>query len=122
MSTNFVKESLGDSADPTKLFFDTYGIAPLEFNSVDFDSSITFFKSKGFEEDAAIVTASTLLKQAKLDNISVQKLLDTMKGFTDLEISALVGEILNNNRSPISILGYRVRNNGSDLITRNVAV
>jgi hypothetical protein len=122
MSTNFVKESPGDSADPTKLFFDTYGIAPLEFNSIDFDSSVTFFKSKGFEEDAAIVTASTLLKQAKLDNISVQKLLDTMKGFTDLEISALVGEILNNNRSPISILGYRVRNNGSDLITRNVAV
>jgi len=122
VSTNFVKETLGDSADPTKLFFDTYGIAPLEFNSTDFDSAVTFFKSRGFEEDAAIVTASTLLKQAKLDNASVQKLIDTLKGFTDLQISALVGEILNNNRSPISILGYRIKNRKTDLITRNVIV
>ncbi len=122
MATNFVKETVGDSADPTKLFFDTYGIAPLEFNSVDFDSAISFFKTRGFEEDAAIVTASTLLKQAKLDNISVQKLLDSLSGFTGLQISALVGEILNNNRSPISTLGYRVRNGKTDLITRNVLV
>jgi hypothetical protein len=122
VSTNFVKETLGDSADPTKLFFDTYGIAPLEFSSTDFDSAVTFFKSRGFEEDAAIVTASTLLKQAKLDNASVQKLIDTLKGFTDLQISALVGEILNNNRSPISILGYRIKNRKTDLITRNVIV
>ena len=122
MATNLITEPLADSAQPTKLFFDTYGIAPLEFNSVEFDSAITFFKSKGFEEDAAVITASTVLKQAKLDNLSVQKLLDSLKGFNDLQISALVGEILNNTRSPISTLGFRVTNNGSDLITRNVVV
>jgi hypothetical protein len=104
------------------LFFDTYGIAPLEFNAVEFDLAIAFFKSKGFEDDAAVITASTILKQAKLDNMQVQQLLDSLKGFNDLQISALVGEILNNNRSPISTLGFRVVNNRSDLITRNVAI
>lgn len=122
MATNLIRETPGDSASSTKLFFDTYGISPLEFNSVDFDSAVTFFKSKGFEEDAAIVTASTVLKQAKLDNMSVQKLLDTLSGFNDIQISALVGEILNNNRSPISVLGYRVKNSRTDFVTRNVAV
>ena len=122
MATNLITESLADSAQPTKLFFDTYGITPLEFNAIEFDLAITFFKSRGFEEDAAVITASTILKQAKLDNLSVQKLLDSLKGFNDLQISALVGEILNNTRSPISTLGFRVTNNGSDLITRNVVV
>jgi hypothetical protein len=122
MATNFVKEISEDSATPTKLFFDTYGISPLEFNAVDFDSAISFFKARGFEEDAAIITGSTLLKQAKLDNMSVQKLLDTLKGFDNLQISALVGEILNNNRSPISTLGYRVSEKKSNLVTRNIVI
>jgi hypothetical protein len=122
MATNFVKETFTDSARSTKLFFDTYGIAPLEFNAVDFDAAITFFKSRGFEEDAAVVTASTLLKQTILDNMSIQKILDTLSGFTNLQISSLVGEILNNNRSPISTLGFRVSKKNSELITRNVAV
>ncbi len=122
MATNLITEPFADSAQPTKLFFDTYGITPLEFNAVEFDLAITFFKSKGFKEDAAVITASTILKQAKLDNMSVQRLLDSLEGFNDLQISALVGEILNNNRSPISTLGFRVTNNGSDLITRNVVV
>jgi hypothetical protein len=122
MATNLINESFSDSAQPTKLFFDTYGIAPLEFNAVEFDLAITFFKSKGFQEDAAVITASTILKQAKLDNMPVQKLLETLQGFTELQISALVGEILNNNRSPISTLGFRIIKTGSDLITRNVAV
>lgn len=122
MATNLIRDVSSDSASSTKLFFDTYGISPLEFNSVDFDSAVTFFKGKGFEEDTAIVTASTILKQAKLDNMPIKKLLDTLSGFNDLQISALVGEILNNNRSPISVLGYRVKNDRSNLVTRNVAV
>ncbi len=122
MATNLITEPLADSAQPTKLFFDTYGIAPLEFNAVEFDLAITFFKARGFKEDAAVITASTILKQANLDNLPVQRLLDSITGFNDLQISALVGEILNNNRSPISTLGFRVTDNRSNLTTRNVVV
>lgn len=122
MPTNLPKISSGDSAEPTRLFFDTYGIAPLEFNSIEVDAATAFFQLRGFEEDAALVTTSALLKQAKLDNMPVQKLLDTLTGFDDLQISALVGEILNNNRSPISTLGFKVNGSANNYITRNVAV
>jgi hypothetical protein len=120
MTTNLPKVDVSDSAEPTKLFFDTYGIAPLEFRAVDVDSTITFFKSRGFTDDAAISTASVLLKQAKLDNMAINKLLDTLKGFDDLQISSLVGEIMNNNRLATSTLGYRSEPKKSNSISRNV--
>ena len=54
--------------------------------------------------------AMALLKQAKLDSIPIYQILDTIKGFNELEISQLVGEILNNNRVPTSTLGFRTTN------------
>lgn len=120
MTTNLPGAATSDSADQTKLFFDNYGIAPLEFRSIDVDSTITFFKGRGFTEDAAIATASVLLKQAKLDNMPINKLLDTLNGFDDLQISSLVGEILNNNRLSTSTLGYKSEPKKSNTISRNV--
>lgn len=122
MSTNLPSNTVQDSSSQTKLFFDSYGIAPLEFRSIDVDSTIAFFKSRGFTEDAAVTTSSVLLKQAKLDNMAINKLLDTLEGFDDLQISTLVGEILNNNRLPTSTLGYKSNPKKSDSITRNVKV
>jgi hypothetical protein len=107
MTTNLPIKENQDSASVTKLFFDTYGQEPLEFNAVDVDATTTFFKSRGFENDAAIVVAATLLKQAKLDNVPVFEVLDSLKEFDGLALSTLVGEILNNNRVPTSTLGFR---------------
>jgi hypothetical protein len=50
----------------------------------------------------------------------VFKIIDTLKNFNGVQISALVAEILNNNRNATSSLGYR-----SDLVekqnqTRNI--
>ena len=84
-----------------------YGTTPLEYNAVDYDTAIGFFKEKGFEDSAAQVVATTLLKQAKLENISISKVLDDIAGLDTLKISALVGEVLNNNRPATSTLGYR---------------
>lgn len=108
MSTNLPPVSQNDSAAATKLFFDTYGQSPLEFAANEVEASIGFFQSKGFDRDASIVTAATLLKQAKLDQTPVFQILDTLKTFTGLQLSALVGEILNNNRPATSTLGFRV--------------
>ena len=121
MSTNLPNPDIADSAESTKLFFDSYGIAPLEFRAVDVDSTITFFKSRGFGDDAALSTAAVILKQAKLDSINVNKLLDTLTGFDDLQISSLIGEIMNNNRIATSTLGYRSEPKKSDSISRNVS-
>jgi len=106
-STNLPSREIQDSAARTKLFFDTYGQQPLEFNATDVDGTVGFFTKKGFDEQPALVAATTILKQAKLENIPVFQILDTIGEFDQLELSGLVGEILNNNRPATSTLGYR---------------
>lgn len=109
-----------DSALGTRLYFDQYGTAPLEFSANDVDSVIGFFKGKGFGDEAAQTTSMVLLKQAKLDNMPVFKLLDTLKAFEGLQLSALVGEILNNNRANTSTLGFKVASVDKANQTRNI--
>jgi hypothetical protein len=120
MATNLPPGPNTDSATATKLFFDSYGEQPLEFNSSDVDAAVGFFQSKGFDRDAATTTAITLLKQAKIENQPIFQILDTLKGFNTLQLSALVGEILNNNRPSTSTLGFRVANANKVSQTRNI--
>jgi hypothetical protein len=122
MSTNLPKLIVEDSAQATKLFFDSYGEEPLEFPANDVEATIGFFESRGFDRDAAEITAMTVLKQAKLDSMPVYQLLDTLKKLEGTDLSALIGEILNNNRPPSSLLGFKFSPPaGTDLKTRNIA-
>lgn len=118
--TNLPYTVPNDSAAGTKLYFDQYGDVPLEFPSAEVDAVIGFFKSKGFGEQAAQTTSMVLLKQAKIDNMQVFKLLDTLKNFEGLQLSTLVGEILNNNRSNSSTLGFKVVSVDKYNQTRNI--
>jgi hypothetical protein len=120
MSTNLPPKVIEDSAQSTKLFFDSYGEEPLSFPANDVEVTVAFFQSRGFDRDAAEITAMTILKQAKLDNLPVYQLLDTLKDLDGTEISALISEILNNNRPPTSILGYQLVANTDDLRKRNI--
>jgi hypothetical protein len=112
--------AIPDSATGTKLFFDNYGNQPLEFSANEVAASIAFFEARGFARDAAEITAQVLLKQAKLDAIPVFKILDTLKILDGVQISALVAEILNNNRSSTSTLGYRTLTVDKQNQTRNI--
>lgn len=107
MTTNLPKQTITDSAESTKLFFDTYGQTPLEFNATEVDACIAFFTNAGFDNDSALTISSVILKQAKLEGLPALQILDTIKKLDNLKLSALVSEILNNNRSPTSTLGYR---------------
>ena len=107
MATNLPSTITQDSAEGTKLFFDNYGVEPLEFNATDVSAATTFFEKRGFGKEASIVVATTILKQAKLDNVPLFQLLDSLGVYPNIDISTLVGEILNNNRTPISTLGFR---------------
>jgi hypothetical protein len=120
MATNLPSQQIEDSAAGTKLYFDSYGEAPLEFNAGEVSASVLFFEKKGFDKDAALVVATTILKQAKLDNTPVFKILDTLTGFDNITLSSLVGEILNNNRTSTSTLGFRT-NPVTTNIVRNIA-
>jgi len=107
MSTNLPIQNINDSAAGTKIFYDNYGVEPLEFAATDVDGAVAFFEKRGFDRDAALVVATTILKQAKLDNVPVFQLLDSLGNLQEMNISTLVGEILNNNRTPTSTLGFR---------------
>ena len=120
MSTNLPSFEIQDSAAGTKLYFDTYGEAALEFAANDVTAAVSFFTAAGFDSDAAATVAMTLLRQAKIDATPISQILDTLKGLPAKTLSQLVGEILNNNRVSTSLLGFRT----SDIKpnqTRNIA-
>lgn len=120
MSTSLPIPAKQDSAAGTKLFFDRYGQQPLEFSANEVTAAIAFFQSRGFDDDAATLTAQVLLKQAKVDNVPVFKIIDTLKTFNGVQISAIVAEILNNNRSATSTLGYKTEIIEKQNQTRNI--
>ena len=103
-------------------FFDKYFTGKLEFASNEVDAVIAFFEKRGFEKAAAISTGSILLQQAKLDGIKVFVLLDTLKGFDEAKLSAVVAEVLNYNRLSTSVLGFKNTTATNTLEKRNVAV
>lgn len=105
--TNLPAKQIADSAAKTKLFFDTYGEDPLSYVPAEVDASTAFFVKKGFGEEAATTASAVLLKQAKLENLPIYKILDDIKELDNVDLSALVAEILNNNRSSTSTLGFR---------------
>ena len=107
MPTNLPPKQINDTGKATQVFFDSYGSTPLQFNASEVAATIAFFESKGYTEESAQVTALTLLKQAKLDGTKIFDILDTLGKFSGLQISALVSEILNNNRVPTSTLGFK---------------
>jgi len=103
-------------------FFDNYFTEKLSFPSNEVDAVIGFFEKRGFDKSAAISTSTTLLNQAKLDNVKIFELLDTLKGLNDVQLSTVVTEVLNYNRLKTSTLGFRLTNSVDTVEKRNVVV
>lgn len=120
MPSNLPAETNTDSADAVKKFFDTYNRASPSFSSNEVDAVIGYFLKRGFEEVSAINTAAVILAQAKQENFSVQKLMDTLDGLTDVKLSNAVGTILNTNRSKSSQLGFKIEAGGTRIEQRNI--
>ncbi len=120
MATNLPSQIIEDSAAGTKLYFDSYGEAALEFSATDVTLANSFFTRAGFDTDAASVVAMTLLRQAKIDGTPIAEILDTLKSYPSIQLSQIVGEILNNNRVPTSLLGFRTTDVKPNQ-TRNIA-
>ena len=79
-----------------------------------------FFTSRGFEQTAAISVSTVLLQQAKIDEVNVFELLDSIKNFDKTKLSNLVAVVLNENRSKISKLGYKSETLQENLENRNI--
>jgi len=107
MATNLPSQTIEDSAAGTKLFFDKYGEEPQEFGANAVTLTVSFFQRRGFDQDAAETVAMTLLRQAKIDGTAISTIIESLGQFKTIELSQLVGEILNNNRVATSLLGFR---------------
>ena len=112
--------TITDSSTEVKEFFNSYYSKKISFTSNQVDSVVGFFKKRGFETSSSTATATVLLEQSKIDNVNIFKLLDTLDGLSDVAISQLVATILNNNRSKISSIGYKVENTGLTTEYRNI--
>lgn len=121
MATNLPSIEIQDSAAGTKLYFNTYGEDVMEFSANDVTLAVNFFTRAGFDKDAAETVAVTLLRQAKIDAVPITTILDTLVGFPTKTLSQLVGEILNNNRVPTSLLGFRTAEVKPVAQSRNIA-
>jgi hypothetical protein len=109
-----------DSAEPTKEFFNRYFTQSISFSSNQVDAVVSFFENRGFEKTAAASVATILLEQAKVDNINVFDLLESLKTLDKIKLTALTTAILNANRSAISKLGYRETNVTNTIEARNI--
>jgi hypothetical protein len=109
-----------DTSQPVKQFFDKFYQREISFPAAQIDAVVSFFLKRDFDDDSARSTAIVLLNQARIDNVNVFQILDTMKGLTDLQMSQVVAQILNGYRENTSLLGYRVSNVENPYEARNI--
>lgn len=117
---NLPQNPTNDSANEVKAFYDEYYTKPLSYPSNQVDAVVGFFESRDFDKSAAIAVSTVLMRQAKLDGIKVFELLDTLKGLNELQLSAIVTEVMNASRDRISTIGFKVDNNINQVEARNI--
>lgn len=120
MSSLPINLNPSDSSEEVRSFFDKYFSHQITFPVSQIDAVIGFFLKRGFSEESAKGTSIVLLNQSKIDNINVFKLLDTLAGLSELQLSKVVTEVLNANRERTSILGYQLINVEETLESRNI--
>lgn len=121
MNSNLPIETTNtDSSDEVKSFFNNYYNEPLTFPANQIDAIVGFFIRRGFDEQAAKSTSIVLLTQAKIENVNVFKLLDTLKGTDSLQLSQIITEIINSTRDKTSFLGYNIVNVEETFESRNI--
>jgi hypothetical protein len=101
-------------------FFNNYFSKELSFPTNQVDAVVSFFEKRGFDKTASISVATTLLQQSKIDEVNIFKLLDTLTGLTEVQLSSIVTEVLNYNRPKTSTLGYKRTETSDKVEKRNI--
>lgn len=117
---NIPKTQQTSSSDLTIKVFDQYFNIPVEINHTELVAMQGFFENRGFGKDSAESTALVIITQAKKDGYSAMQIMDTLSGFDNVKISALVAEILNYNRFKTSSIGVTQQFIASDEVARNI--
>lgn len=117
---NIPSESNPSSSDQTLKVFDHYYSTSVDLNNNELIAMTGFFEQRGFSPVAAETIALAILTQAAKDNYSGMQIMDTLSGLDTVEISSLVGEILNHNRFKTSSIGVAQQSVASDEVLRNI--
>jgi hypothetical protein len=118
ISNNNLPASLSTNA--TIQAFDTYYDKPFEIDASTFGLMKGFFEGKGFDKSAAETISVSIMKQARIDGYNPLAVLDTMKGLHGVELSAVVGDIINYNRFKSSYLGQSTGFQPFEPVARNI--
>lgn len=114
-------EKKTDRANDTSKLLNRYYNQEIYYTPSEVDAAIGYFQKRGFDQVAAVNTAAIILQQAGVDKIPVFELIDTLKGINDVQLSNVIAQILNLNRSSCSTIGYKITT--PDLIEqRNIIV
>ena len=119
---NLPVNTIADSGKETKEFFDKYFNHKVSFPANEIDAVVAFFLDNGFDETSAASTSIVLLNQARLDNINVFELVDSLRKLSEVELSQVVAQILNCYREKTSLLGYRIAPLEDNFESRNILV
>jgi hypothetical protein len=118
--SNIPPDKSTNSSDTTTKFFDRYYDKPIDIDNNTLVAVKSFFETRGFQKVSAEIIAGVIVSQSKRDNLNPIVVLDTLKGFDNIELSGLVGEVLNHNRFKSSSLGVYVPLNPPDEVQRNI--
>lgn len=97
-----------DKANDTSKLLNRYYNQEIYYTPAEVDAVIGYFQKRGFDQVAAVNTAAIILQQAGVDKIPAFELLDTLKGINDVQLSNVIAQILNLNRSSCSTIGYKI--------------
>jgi hypothetical protein len=107
----------------TVLYFNSfYGSGDINYTQNEVDAVVGYFLKRGFDQIAAVNTGGVLLEQAKRDSVPVFKLLDTLEGINDVQLSNVVAQIINANRRKTSSIGYKQQSENQLFDQRNIIV
>jgi hypothetical protein len=109
-----------DSQQFTRDLFNRFFTKTISYPSNKVDAVVGFFENRGFDKSSAISVASVLLEQATIDRVNVLDLLDKLKKYDGVKLNSIVTAILNNNRSKVSKLGYRIEQPQNIIESRNI--
>ncbi len=111
---------INKKSDDTIVSFDNFYKGDLEINPAVFAAMTGFFTSRGFGEIASDSISTTIIGQARQDGYNPMEILDTLKGFNNVELSSLIAEIMNYNRFKSSSLGAAQPFKTNELVARNI--
>lgn len=112
------------SQEDTLVYFNNFysNTGTVSYTQNEVDAVVGYFLKRGFDKVAAINTGGVILEQAKRDNVPVFKLIDTLEGINEVQLSNIIAQIINANRRKTSSIGYRQQSENQLFDQRNIIV